>query len=102
MRQVFLNLVMNAFQALREGGNLRITGETSEERVLVSFRDDGHGIEERDLEHIFEPFYTTKPAGQGTELNLFISFEIVRWHGGTIEVGSTPGCGACFTINLPG
>jgi signal transduction histidine kinase len=102
MRQVFLNLVMNAFQALREGGNLRITGETSEERVLVSFRDDGHGIEERDLEHIFEPFYTTKPAGQGTGLGLFISFEIVRWHGGTIEVGSTPGCGACFTINLPG
>jgi signal transduction histidine kinase len=69
--------------------------------VLITIEDDGHGIEERDREHIFDPFYTTKPVGQGTGLGLYISFEIVRWHGGTIDVESNPGMGSKFTIELP-
>jgi signal transduction histidine kinase len=101
MRQVFLNLVMNAFQAIGENGHLRITSKGDGDRVIVSFEDDGHGIDERDREHIFEPFYTTKPVGQGTGLGLYISFEIVQRHGGTIEVDSNPGIGTKFILNLP-
>jgi signal transduction histidine kinase len=101
MRQVFLNLVMNAFHAIGEGGRIRITSKGDGDRVIVSIEDDGHGIDERDREHIFEPFYTTKPVGQGTGLGLYISFEIVQWHGGTIEVDSKPGIGTRFTLDLP-
>jgi signal transduction histidine kinase len=101
MRQVVLNLVMNAFQAIEQNGHLRITSRSQDDRVLITIEDDGHGIEERDREHIFDPFYTTKPVGQGTGLGLYISFEIVRWHGGTIDVESNPGMGSKFTIELP-
>jgi signal transduction histidine kinase len=101
MRQVFLNLVMNAFHAIGERGRIRITSKGDGDRIIVSIEDDGHGIDERDREHIFEPFYTTKPAGQGTGLGLYISFEIVQWHGGTIQVDSKPGLGTKFILDLP-
>ena len=92
---------MNAFQALDKNGHLRITSRSENGRVQISIEDDGHGISEDDREHIFEPFYTTKPVGQGTGLGLYISFEIVRWHGGSIEVHSNPGVGTRFTLDLP-
>jgi len=101
MRQVFLNLIMNAFHALSDNGHLRISSVAADDQVIVTIQDDGHGIDERDREHIFEPFYTTKPVGQGTGLGLYISFEIVRSHGGSIEVESNPGIGTRFILSLP-
>ena len=70
-------------------------------RELIRVEDDGCGIEEGALGRLFDPFFTTKPAGEGTGLGLFISYEIVRAHGGEIAVDSLPGKGARFEVHLP-
>ena len=101
LRQVVLNLVLNAMHAVPGGGRIRVEAARRPGETLIRVADDGHGIRPGDLEHVFEPFFTTKPAGQGTGLGLYISHEIVRWHGGAIELESRPGEGACFTVVLP-
>lgn len=101
LRQVVLNLVLNAMHAIAEGGTLRIRTVREGGDVVIRVEDNGHGILPNDRERIFEPFFTTKAVGQGTGLGLYISHEIVRWHGGTISVESTPGVGSCFTVRLP-
>jgi signal transduction histidine kinase len=101
LKQLFLNLLVNAGQAVTEGGHIRVSGESCEGGVLLRFRDDGSGIPPEHLERIFDPFFTTKPVGVGTGLGLAIAFRIVEEHEGRIEVSSTPGAGTEFRIWLP-
>lgn len=100
--QVFLNLLINAAQAIRYWGTITIrTGTEGDDMVWVSVTDTGVGMSEEDRKRIFEPFYTTKPVGQGTGLGLAVSFNIVSRHGGRIEVDSEPDKGTTFTVYLP-
>jgi PAS domain S-box-containing protein len=102
--QVFLNLVSNAEQAIREvrpSGRIQIKLGKSGSRVFASVQDDGTGIKPEVLQKIFDPFFTTKRPGGGTGLGLSICMSIVREHGGDIEVESLPAGGAAFTVFLP-
>jgi signal transduction histidine kinase len=105
MKQVFLNLVHNALQAMPTGGNLRITTASSRknerEWLVVCVSDSGIGIDAKDIDRIFEPFYTTKGTRGGTGLGLSVTYGIVTDHGGTIEVESRPGEGSTFKVWLP-
>ena len=99
--QVFLNIAINAIEAMPSGGDLRLETLLSEngEWVLVRFQDTGPGMSTEQIVNLFEPFYTTKSDGTG--LGLAISYGIVERHGGTIEVSSQPGQGATFVVRLP-
>ncbi|HAG07902.1 MAG TPA: two-component sensor histidine kinase, partial [Peptococcaceae bacterium] len=99
LKQVFINLILNAVQVMPDGGRLSVCGFATGEAVCISFRDTGPGIAEEDLKQIFEPFYTTKPGGGG--LGLALSDQIVKIHGGEIRAESGPGGGATFTVCLP-
>jgi signal transduction histidine kinase len=101
LNQVFMNLLLNAGQALEDKGTITIRTGHDERHVWVEVQDDGKGIQPENLQRIFEPFFTTKPVGQGTGLGLSLSYGIVKKHGGTIEVVSHPGQGACFKLALP-
>jgi two-component system NtrC family sensor kinase len=103
MQQVFMNLIINAAEAMYGTGQLTVTTRLDAARGVIQagFRDTGHGISPGDLGRIFDPFFTTKEVGHGTGLGLAISFGIVREHGGTITVESTEGEGTAFTIELP-
>lgn len=103
IQQVFMNMILNAAEAMHGGGQLTLTTRhvPAEEAVEVEFTDTGHGITEEDLDRIFSPFFTTKEVGHGTGLGLAISYGIVQEHKGTITVESEEGCGATFTICLP-
>ena len=104
LMQIFLNLILNAEQAMREArerGTLRIRLEKSGKSVAVTFQDDGPGIAAEVLPNIFDPFYTTKRPGRGTGLGLSICKAILREHGGEIEASSGPGGGAVFKVTLP-
>jgi two-component system NtrC family sensor kinase len=103
IQQVLLALLMNAVEAMPQGGRLKVEAayhpERREARIVVS--DDGMGIPEDILTHIFEPFFTTKCEGKSVGLGLAIAFGIVQQHGGNIEVSSTPQKGTTFTVTLP-
>ena len=102
--QVFLNLITNAEQAIREvreTGRLQIRLGRSGNRLSITFQDDGVGIRPEALPRIFDPFYTTKRPGGGTGLGLSICMSIIREHGGTIEAESLPAGGSAFTVFLP-
>ncbi|HEY8494406.1 MAG TPA: ATP-binding protein [Myxococcota bacterium] len=101
LEQVLLNLILNAAQSLAEEGTVRVRTLPRGEEVVLSVADDGCGIPPELLDRIFDPFFTTKPAGEGTGLGLSISHEIVRRHGGRIEVRSQPGRGSEFLVLLP-
>jgi signal transduction histidine kinase len=101
MKQVFLNIINNAAQAMPNGGSVTVSTRASANEVTVAFVDTGSGIPPEHLERIFEPFFTTKPEMVGTGLGLPVSIGIVRQHGGTIEVESMPGQGSTFTIRIP-
>ena len=112
LQQVFLNLALNAVDAMPDGGRLRVTAAESAavhpERpagplrtVAVVFEDTGSGIAAGDLGHVFDPFFTTKEPGRGTGLGLSVSYGIVEEHGGWFEVSSEEGRGTRFTIRLP-
>jgi PAS domain S-box-containing protein len=104
LMQVFLNLILNSEQAMREvrdKGTLRIRLEKGEKTVSVIFQDDGPGIPPEILPNIFDPFYTTKRPGRGTGLGLSICKAILREHNGNVEAASGPGGGAVFTVTLP-
>ena len=103
LMQVFLNLILNAEQAIREArerGTLRIRMSSNGDSVSVSFQDDGPGIPEEVLARIFDPFYTTKRPGRGTGLGLSICKSVMKEHNGTIEAANAPGGGAVFTVTL--
>ncbi len=103
LTQVFLNLVLNALDAMPQGGVLTITVEKSEDRafVLVRFTDTGVGIPEAQLRKIFDPFFSTKKHAKGTGLGLSVSLGIIEQHGGDIRVESEVGGGTTFTVSLP-
>jgi signal transduction histidine kinase len=104
LMQVFLNLILNSEQAIREvrdRGTLRIRLEKGEKAVSIIFQDDGPGIPPDILPNIFDPFYTTKRPGRGTGLGLSICKAILREHNGNVEAASGPGGGAVFTVTLP-
>jgi PAS domain S-box-containing protein len=104
LMQVFLNLILNSEQAMREvrdKGTLRIRLEKHDSSVAVTFQDDGPGIPADILPSIFDPFYTTKRPGRGTGLGLSICKAILREHNGNVEASSGPGGGAVFTVTLP-
>jgi two-component system, NtrC family, sensor kinase len=103
LNQVFMNLIVNAVQAMEQGGTLSIAGRTADEgSTVLTFSDTGAGIEPDVVDKIFDPFFTTRPVGSGTGLGLSIAHEIITdLHGGTIEVSTMPGEGSCFTLRLP-
>jgi signal transduction histidine kinase len=101
LHQVFMNLLSNAFSAVRGTGDVWIRTRGLGETVEVEIEDNGVGIPEENLKRIFEPFFTTKPVGQGTGLGLSISYGIIEQHGGKIRVASAPGKGTTFWIQLP-
>ncbi len=101
INQVFLNLLVNASQAIEGKGRITVRTRHVDDEVLVEIADDGRGIAAADLSRVFEPFFTTKPIGVGTGLGLSVSWGIVQSHGGRIEVRSTLGIGTEFTIRLP-
>jgi PAS domain S-box-containing protein len=104
LMQVFLNVIVNAEQAIREaraGGTLRIRLGKSANSVWASFQDDGTGIPPENLPLIFDPFYTTKRPGRGTGLGLSICKSVMKEHNGNVEAANAPGGGAVFTVTLP-
>jgi len=101
LRQVFLNLVMNAIQAIEGPGLVEISTGREGETVVVRVRDSGCGIAPESLEQIWNPFYTTKTVGQGLGLGLAVSYNIVKKHDGNVEVESEVGQGTCFSVRLP-
>jgi two-component system, NtrC family, sensor kinase len=113
LQQVFLNLFINAIQAMPQGGTLRIKAGTLEHGpwspasspahhwIKVDVIDSGVGIDSQDLPHVFDPFFTTKDVGRGTGLGLSVSYSIIQKHGGHIEVRSRKGEGTTFTVLLP-
>ncbi len=115
LQQVVLNLVLNARDAMPEGGRImigtrapgvddeRLTGRSlpAADFMVIFVRDTGHGMDERTRAHVFEPFFTTKPTGRGTGLGLSTVYGIVTQSGGHVYTTSAPGAGACFTVVLP-
>jgi CheY-like chemotaxis protein len=104
LQQVFLNLIVNAeteMKLARGSGRLSIKTQQIENNIRISFKDDGPGIAEENLERIFDPFFTTRQVGQGTGLGLSVCYGIVSEHGGRIYAESKPGKGATFIVELP-
>ena len=99
--QVFLNLITNAALAIETKGRLTIAATATPERVEVTFEDIGNGIADNILPKIFEPFFSTRPAGEGSGLGLTIAHKIVTGMGGSIRVKTTPKQGSLFTVSLP-
>lgn len=101
LKQVFTNIIANAFQAMEQGGVLSISTQVDKKFLAVKIADTGSGIPKEHLSKIFDPFFTTKGVGKGTGLGLAISYSIVEKHGGLIEVKSEVGSGTTFTVKLP-
>jgi GAF domain-containing protein len=101
LRRVLMNLIVNALDAMPDGGVLKIVTEDMDDAVRISVADTGVGMPSEIMARVFDPFFTTKAAGMGTGLGLAICHQIVVRHGGTISVKSTPGIGTLFMINLP-
>lgn len=101
LNQVFLNLLINAVQAIDERGIIVLRTGFDDNEVWVEVGDTGHGIEPEHLDKVFEPFFTTKPFGQGTGLGLSLAYNIVQRHGGQLEARSEIGQGSVFRVTLP-
>jgi len=101
LQQVFLNLFLNARDALPEGGELLVETATEYAEVRITISDNGSGIKNEDVQKIFDPFFTTKPAGKGTGLGLAVCYGIITAHGGKIEVIPNDSKGTTFYIGLP-
>jgi signal transduction histidine kinase len=108
--RVLLNLINNAYYAVNEKSGQNITGyeptvevdtRKEENKVLISVKDNGNGIPQKVLDKIFQPFFTTKPTGQGTGLGLSLSYDIVKAHGGELKVDTREGEGSTFIIQIP-
>ena len=101
INQVFMNLLVNAAQAIEESGTITITTQHIDDFVTIAINDTGSGISAQNIEHIFEPFFTTKAVGSGTGLGLSLSYDIIKKHSGTLNVDSNKKIGTTFTIKLP-
>jgi hypothetical protein len=106
LQQVFLNLFLNARDAMEPRGVLvvttqNITTQNGENGIVVEVTDTGHGIAPEHLSRIYDPFFTTKSAKKGTGLGLSVTYGIIQEHGGAIEAISRPGEGTCFHLEFP-
>lgn len=101
LQQVFLNIFLNARDAMPEGGELLVKSSSEKSKIKIEIADDGNGIAESHLKKIFDPFYTTKPAGTGTGLGLAVCYGIITAHNGVIEVSENNSRGTIFSIFLP-
>jgi signal transduction histidine kinase len=102
LSEVMMNLVLNAVDAVGDGGHISVHfSRTGEHRVSIHVKDNGSGIPEEHLARIFDPFFTTKGPKEGTGLGLSVALGAVETHGGTIRVSSTPGQGSTFVVELP-
>jgi two-component system, NtrC family, sensor kinase len=102
LQQVFTNLILNARDAIPDGGQIVVGTSTADDGSLVAeISDTGIGIAPENVAKIYDPFYTTKGVGQGTGLGLAVSYGIIQEHAGRISVDSTPGQGTTFRITLP-
>jgi len=99
IKQVFLNLVLNAIEAMPEGGQLHICAYQADDMLTIAFTDSGIGMPAEVMQHLFEPFFSTKTTGTG--LGLAVSHEIISQHGGQLEAHSRPGQGSTFMVRLP-
>lgn len=101
LNQVWMNLLVNAAQAVANAGDVSIATKLDGDSVIIAISDTGTGIPEEQLSRIFDPFFTTKPVGEGTGLGLSISYGIIERHGGTITVKSKVGAGTTMTVRIP-
>ncbi len=101
LNQVFMNILDNAQYAIKGEGTVTISVKREGEKVVIKFSDTGEGIKKEDIRKVFEPFYTTKPVGQGTGLGMSITYRVIKNHNGEINVDSELGKGTTFTIKLP-
>jgi len=101
LNQVFMNILINALQAIEGRGEITVRTSGGPEEIHVTISDSGSGIPPEKLDRIFEPFYTTKEVGQGTGLGLSIAYDIIKKHGGDIRVESRPGEGTTMTLSIP-
>lgn len=101
LNQVFLNILVNAAQAIEKTGDIRIKTWQENNNVFLSVSDTGCGIEPENISRIFDPFFTTKEVGKGTGLGMNIAYNIIQQHGGSIAVESEKGKGTTFTVSLP-
>ncbi len=101
LQQVFINLFLNARDAMPGGGELKIQTAMNDSMVIVDIQDTGVGISEENIKRIYDPFFTTKGMGKGTGLGLAVTYGIVQDHGGHIFVDSSPGKGTHFRLKLP-
>jgi signal transduction histidine kinase len=101
INQVFMNILLNAIQAIEEQGNIWIRTEHKADQVEIAIQDDGKGIPVNNRNKVFDPFFTTKPVGKGTGLGLSISYNIIKEHHGQISFSSQEGAGTTFIIRLP-
>jgi signal transduction histidine kinase len=100
LQQALINLMINAVQSMTEGGILTINAFCKESKVILEVSDTGEGIEEKDILKIFDPFYTTKPPGEGTGLGLWLTYDIVNSYGGEIAVTSRKNKGTTFSVKF--
>ncbi len=101
LNQVFMNILDNAQYAVKGEGSVKIQVKTQGNNVIIKFTDSGEGIKQEDLNRVFEPFYTTKPVGEGTGMGMSITYRVVKNHNGDIKVSSEQGKGTTFTLTLP-
>jgi signal transduction histidine kinase len=101
LQQMLMNLMLNAFRAMPNGGRIKFSLQSNHEEVMLYIADTGTGIPTHNLDKIFDPFFTTSPVGEGVGLGLSLCYSIIKQHFGAIEVESTPNKGSLFTIRLP-
>ena len=101
LNQVWLNLLVNAAHAVKDGGEVTITTRLEGDSAVIKIGDTGCGIAPENLSRIFDPFFTTKPVGEGTGLGLSVTYSIIERHRGSIKVESEPGRGTAFTVTIP-
>ncbi|HUV38488.1 MAG TPA: GAF domain-containing protein, partial [Planctomycetota bacterium] len=101
IEQVFTNIILNAEDAMPDGGTFTVRADTDDDSVSLRFTDTGHGIAKEDLKNVFEPFFTRKPSGRGTGLGLWVSHSVIQECRGTLTIESEPGRGTTVAVTLP-
>ncbi len=101
LNQVFMNLLVNAAQAIKQKGTITLSSGVDGDQVWIEIADTGVGMDDAVIRRMFDPFFTTKPVGTGTGLGLSLSYDIIKKHGGRFDVSSTPGVGTTIRLYLP-